>query len=88
MAEITIDTLSNEIRVSDKGKKLVLNAKNIFRADLYNDNFVHVLTDANTSDEKRALYNIDGEIIYEFWRLQKKLPSWEVNSKQTFRLVL
>ena len=52
MAELTIDDTLNEIKVLDNGKELVLKVKNIFRADLYNDNFVHVLTDANTSDEK------------------------------------
>lgn len=72
MAELTIDETLNEIRVLDKGKELVIKAKKIFSARLFNDNFVWVLTDANSSDEKRTLYNIDGEIIYEFWRCQRK----------------
>ena len=70
MAELTIDETLNEIRVLDKGKELVIKEKNIFSARLFNDNFVWVLTDANTSDEKRTLYNIDGEIIYEFYQRQ------------------
>ena len=50
----------------------MIKAENIFSASLFNDNFVHVLTDANTSNEKRTLYNIGGKIIYEFWRCQRK----------------
>lgn len=73
MAEITVDTLSGEIKVSDKDKSFVIKTDNIFRAKLYNDNFVCVLTDANTPNEKELLYDLNGELIYEFYRRQSRV---------------
>ena len=73
MTEIKIDRSLNEVKVIDNERSFVIKEDNLFHAWLYNEHYVCVSSNVDTSDEKTALYDLEGRPVYVFYNYQSKV---------------